>query len=173
MNYKWICYWILIQFHLISKLYLIWFNSTFNFIAIDATQCCGTFTRAINGQVRKCNSIWLLRCSWKQIENPQIRVVCQQRTIIIFSMSIHRRSQRENYKNKFTTFLYKLTPLALTKQFSSKLKYSPNMFVDLTCVRVKHAFKRIVKIKTSKIRAGHNAHSKKNICITAPNTFKV
>ena len=49
-------------------------------IAVDAAQCCGTSTRAVNGQVRQCNSMCLLRCSCEHAEMRRYVVVRQQRT---------------------------------------------------------------------------------------------
>ena len=127
-------------------------------IAVDAAQCRGTSTRAVNGQVRQCNSMCLLRCSCEHAEMRRYVVVRQQRTIVIRSRSTHGRSQRGGYikilfhkKMHITNlrpFFSKKALTALTKQFSSNLKYLPNMFVDWTSVRAKPPFKRIDAMKT-------------------------
>ena len=70
-------------------------------IAVDAAQCCGTSTRAVNGQVRQCNSMCLLRCSCEHAEMRRYVVVRQQRTIVIRSRSTHGRSQRGGYRKIF------------------------------------------------------------------------
>ena len=70
-------------------------------IAVDAAQCCGTSTRAVNGQVRQCNSMCLLRCSCEHAEMRRYVVVRQQRTIVIRSRSTHGRSQRGGYRKMF------------------------------------------------------------------------
>ena len=58
-------------------------------IAVDAAQCCGTSTRAVNGQVRQCNSMCLLRCSCENAEMRRYVVARQQRTILISALRPH------------------------------------------------------------------------------------